>query len=113
MVEAAWEAAQDIGLPVALKPTDGNHGRGVTLDLGTREDVEAAYAYADLHGSEVMVERYVDDGTGIKAANQVLSARGLEPWPLATYLPPEPFAGWVEKLMVGGRQIIRQKRENK
>ena len=31
----AWEAAQDIGLPVVVKPTDGNHGRGVTLDLST------------------------------------------------------------------------------
>ena len=31
--EAAWEAAQDIGLPVVVKPSDGNHGRGVSLDL--------------------------------------------------------------------------------
>ena len=28
--EAAWEAAQDIGVPVAVKPYDGNHGRGVS-----------------------------------------------------------------------------------
>ena len=27
------EAAQDIGLPVVIKPSDGNHGRGVTLDI--------------------------------------------------------------------------------
>lgn len=49
--------------------------------------------------------------TGIKAANAVLSARGLEPWPLAEYLPPEPFAGWVEKLMVGGRKKRRERRD--
>ena len=55
--EAAWEAAQDIGLPVAVKPTDGNHGRGITLDLNTREDTIAAFAFAGRHGSEVMVER--------------------------------------------------------
>ena len=24
----AWEAAQDIGLPVVVKPSDANHGRG-------------------------------------------------------------------------------------
>jgi len=57
--EEAWEAAQDIGLPVAVKPTDGNHGRGVSLDLSTREEVEAAYPIADAEGSEVMVERYI------------------------------------------------------
>lgn len=56
---SAWEAAQEIGLPVVVKPTDGNHGRGVTLDLMTQEDVEAAYAVAEPEGSEVIVERYI------------------------------------------------------
>ena len=55
----AWEAALDIGLPVVVKPSDGNHGRGVSLDLNTQEEVEAAFGLARLHGSEVMVERYV------------------------------------------------------
>jgi cyanophycin synthetase len=56
---AAWEAAQDIGLPVVVKPTDGNHARGVSLDLMEQSDVEKAYAVADAEGSEVMVERYI------------------------------------------------------
>ncbi len=55
----AWEAAQDIGLPVVVKPTDGNHGRGVTLDLSSQAEVEAAWTVADRHGSEVLVERYI------------------------------------------------------
>jgi cyanophycin synthetase len=57
--EAAWEAANDIGFPVAVKPVDGNHGRGITLDLRERADIEAAYALADAEGSEVMVERFI------------------------------------------------------
>lgn len=57
--EEAWEAAGDIGLPVVVKPSDGNHGRGVSLDLKTREEVEAAFRVAGPHGSEVMVERFV------------------------------------------------------
>lgn len=57
--EDAWEAAQDIGLPVAVKPVDGNHGRGVSLELATREDVEAAFHLALQEGSEVMVERFI------------------------------------------------------
>ncbi|MEO5660909.1 MAG: cyanophycin synthetase [Polaromonas sp.] len=57
--EEAWSAAQDIGLPVVVKPTDGNHGRGVSLDLKTRDEVAAAFDVAQRHGSDVMVERYV------------------------------------------------------
>lgn len=55
----AWEAAEDIGLPVVVKPTDANHGRGVTLELSTREEIEAAWALADHEGSDVIVERYI------------------------------------------------------
>ncbi|ABM60676.1 cyanophycin synthetase [Verminephrobacter eiseniae] len=57
--EQAWQAAQDIGLPVVLKPSDGNHGRGVTLDLHSRQDIEAAYRLAEPEGSQVMVERFI------------------------------------------------------
>ena len=56
---AAWEAAQDVGLPVVVKPSDANHGRGVTLDLKTQEDIEAAYLLAEPEGSEVLVERFI------------------------------------------------------
>lgn len=57
--QAAWEAAQDIGLPVVVKPTDANHGRGVFTDLTTREQIEKAYAAADAEGSGVLVEKFV------------------------------------------------------
>ncbi len=57
--EEAWEAAQDIGLPVVVKPSDGNHGRGVTLDLHKQADIEAAYHVAYPEGSDVMVERFI------------------------------------------------------
>ncbi|MDE2406451.1 MAG: cyanophycin synthetase [Xanthomonadaceae bacterium] len=57
--EDAWVAAEDIGLPVVVKPTDANHGRGVFADLTTRAQVETAYAGALEEGSEVMVERFI------------------------------------------------------
>jgi cyanophycin synthetase len=59
--EAAWEAAQEIGVPVVLKPYDGNHGRGVSLDLSTQAEVQAAYelAYRKGDGSAVIVEQYI------------------------------------------------------
>ena len=55
----AWEAAQDIGLPIVVKPSDGNHGRGVSTNLNTQAEVEAAWELADREGSEVIVERFI------------------------------------------------------
>ncbi|UBM11698.1 cyanophycin synthetase [Cupriavidus metallidurans] len=57
--EDAWDAAEDIGVPVVVKPYDGNHGRGVFTNLMTREEVETAYAVAIEEGSGVIVERFV------------------------------------------------------
>jgi cyanophycin synthetase len=57
--EDAWDAAEDIGLPVVVKPSDGNHARGVFTNLMAREEVESAYAAAVVEGSGVIVERYV------------------------------------------------------
>jgi cyanophycin synthetase len=57
--EDAWDAAEDIGVPVVVKPTDGNHGRGVFIDLTTKEEVAKAYAIAVEEGSGVLVERSI------------------------------------------------------
>ncbi|MQM30546.1 MAG: cyanophycin synthetase [Candidatus Accumulibacter phosphatis] len=57
--ENACEAAEDIGYPVVVKPSDGNHARGVFTNLMTPAEVESAYAIAVEEGSGVIVERYV------------------------------------------------------
>jgi len=57
--EDAWDAAEDIGVPVVVKPYDGNHGRGVFTNLMTREEVETAYAVAIDEGNGVIVERFI------------------------------------------------------
>ncbi|UMR29259.1 cyanophycin synthetase [Massilia sp. MB5] len=59
--DEAWEEAQDIGLPVAVKPYDGNHGRGVSLNLNTEADVKAAYDIAVARGGSksVIVEKFI------------------------------------------------------
>ncbi|MEW6695193.1 Cyanophycin synthetase [Tepidimonas thermarum] len=57
--EDAWAAAQEIGLPVVVKPVDANHARGVSLDVRTEAEVAIAYELAEREGSEVMVERYI------------------------------------------------------
>jgi cyanophycin synthetase len=56
--EDAWAAAEEIGVPVVVKPVDGNQGRGVTTNLTTREQVSAAYAAARLESEAVLVEKF-------------------------------------------------------
>lgn len=79
----AWEAAQDIGLPVVVKPIDGNHGRGVFINLYTQQEIEAAYAVAIQEGSEVLVERHIigDEHRLLVVGNKVVAAaKGETVW---------------------------------
>ncbi|GLS16743.1 cyanophycin synthetase [Hydrogenophaga electricum] len=57
-VDEAWEVAQEIGLPVVLKPQDGNQGKGVTVNIVSRDHLEAAYRVAAEIG-QVMVEKFL------------------------------------------------------
>src|SRR5262245_12917317 len=56
--EDAWEAAQELGLPVVVKPQFGNHGRGVATNLTTKEQVEKAYQAALEEDTHILVETY-------------------------------------------------------
>lgn len=56
----AVRAAQRVGYPVVLKPLAGNHGRGVSINLQTPEEVEAAFDKAVEHGRNVIVESYIE-----------------------------------------------------
>ncbi|RJG11534.1 cyanophycin synthetase [Massilia cavernae] len=83
--EEAWEEAQDIGLPVVVKPYDGNHGRGVSLNLMTQADVEAAYLVAARKGrsKSVIVERFVTGDEHrllVVGKNLVAAAAGESLW---------------------------------
>jgi cyanophycin synthetase len=55
----AWEAAEDIGLPVAVKPCSGNHGRAVFTNLTLQSEIESAYQVAYEEDSGVLVERFI------------------------------------------------------
>lgn len=57
--EDAWEAAQEVGGPVTVKPRHGNHGRGVATNLTSIDQILAAYEVAAAEGSAVMVERFI------------------------------------------------------
>jgi len=56
----AKRAAERIGFPVVLKPLAGNHGRGVSINLKTPEEVEVAFEKAREHGRNVIVESFIE-----------------------------------------------------
>lgn len=57
----AVAAARRIGFPVVVKPLDGNHGRGVCLDLQNDDEVREAFAVAreQSRRGSVIVESFV------------------------------------------------------
>jgi cyanophycin synthetase len=59
--EQAATVADRIGYPVVVKPLDGNHGRGVCLDLRSADDVRAAFPTAkeQSRGGWVIVESHI------------------------------------------------------
>ena len=63
MVRSAGEAlkaAQRIGFPVVIKPLAGNHGRGVSINLKTPDEIEMAYEKSSEHGRTAVVEGYIE-----------------------------------------------------
>ena len=55
----AWKAACEIGLPVVVKPLDGNQGKGVTVNITSEEQLRKAFEVACTFRSKILVERYM------------------------------------------------------
>lgn len=55
-------AARRIGFPVVVKPLDANHGRGVSINLLSEEQVRVAYGVAreNARGRSVLVESFIE-----------------------------------------------------
>ncbi|MEI7613268.1 MAG: cyanophycin synthetase [Betaproteobacteria bacterium] len=83
--EDAWKAACEIGITsgsaVVIKPQDGNQGKGVTVNLTTREEVEIAYAAAYKISDGVLVERYLSgqDHRLLVVGSKLIAAARREP----------------------------------
>ncbi|NMM12194.1 MAG: cyanophycin synthetase [Rhodoferax sp.] len=79
--EDAWAAACEVGLPVVIKPKDGNQGKGVTVNITAREQLMAAYAIAKEFGKEILLERYIpgNDYRLLVVGNKLVAAARREP----------------------------------
>ncbi len=58
--EDAWVAAQEVGMPVVVKPRDANHQRGISIELTQEAEILKAYHWAieDGQTKDVMVEQF-------------------------------------------------------
>ncbi|HET9331906.1 MAG TPA: cyanophycin synthetase [Steroidobacteraceae bacterium] len=56
----AVRAAQRIGFPVVTKPYNGNHGRGISIRLGTDAEVAHGFTVAREHSRSVVVESFLE-----------------------------------------------------
>lgn len=59
--DAAVSAASRIGYPVVIKPLDGNHGRGVCINLADADEIREMYPIAERESRNgaVLVESYI------------------------------------------------------
>ena len=80
-VEQAWQTACKIGLPVVVKPRDGNQGKGVAVNIETQAQLIAAFAVASDISSDVIVERYIPghDYRMLVIGNQLIAAARRDP----------------------------------
>ncbi len=50
---------EEIGFPLVLKPLNGNHGKGATINVKDQQEALEALAYAQKYSEKVLVERYI------------------------------------------------------
>ncbi|NSL56253.1 cyanophycin synthetase [Uliginosibacterium aquaticum] len=80
-LEDAWLAANEIGFPVVVKPQDGNQGKGVAVNITTREQFEIGYRAANEISDEVLVEKYLPghDFRMLVVGDKLVAAARREP----------------------------------
>lgn len=79
-LEEAWAIALEVGLPVVVKPQDGNQGKGVSVNITDRAAFDAAYATAVRYGV-VLVEKFLPghDYRLLVVGNKLVAAARREP----------------------------------
>jgi cyanophycin synthetase len=77
----AWAAALEIGLPVVVKPKDGNQGKGVTVNVTSQEHMTKAFNAAKEFRDDIMVERYLPghDFRLLVIGNKLVAAARRDP----------------------------------
>jgi len=54
------EVIEEIGYPIVLKPVDGNHGKGASINVKTWEEALEGFQFAQKYSYKVIVEKFVE-----------------------------------------------------
>ena len=75
------EVIRKIGYPIVLKPLDGNHGKGASINIKNREDAVEGLAYAKKYSHRVIVEKFITgyDFRVLIIDNKLVAAAKREP----------------------------------
>ncbi|WP_395633226.1 cyanophycin synthetase [Flavobacterium sp.] len=70
-----------IGYPIVIKPLDGNHGKGASINVVTWEDAVSGLAYAQKYSRRVIVEKFITgfDFRVLVIDNKLVAAAKREP----------------------------------
>ena len=72
------EACNYVGFPLVIKPVDGNHGRGITVDINSLKEALVAFAHAkeSSRSGVIIVEKFItgDDYRLLVINNQLVAA---------------------------------------
>jgi cyanophycin synthetase len=70
-----------IGYPIVIKPLDGNHGKGASINVKTWDDAVAGLAYAKNYSRRVIVEKFITgyDFRVLVIDNKLVAAAKREP----------------------------------
>lgn len=72
------EACRYVGYPLVIKPIDGNHGRGITVNIKNYEDALVAFHAAKVVSNAVIIEKFVTGSDyRLLVINQVLVAAAI------------------------------------
>lgn len=53
------EVISKVGFPLVFKPLDGNHGKGASINVKTREEAFAAFEHAKTYSRKIIVEKFI------------------------------------------------------
>ncbi|WP_395044217.1 cyanophycin synthetase [Flavobacterium sp.] len=72
---------QKIGYPIVLKPLDGNHGKGASINVKNYQDAVEGLAYAKKYSHRVIVEKFITgyDFRVLIIDNKLVAAAKREP----------------------------------
>ncbi|MCU0327947.1 MAG: cyanophycin synthetase [Chitinophagales bacterium] len=70
------EVIDEIGFPIVLKPLDGNHGKGASINVTSFEEAISGLAFAQQYSRRVIVEKFItgNDYRVLVIDNRVVAA---------------------------------------